>query len=149
MLERLTFLLAVIGYAGLTLTAVLAATSRFPARLWRGVALVIVLHVLMVWAVRYDWRLGEATRNGVVGFLLFHGALALILASLFLREERARRLVWTAYAIVTLGALGAVFTYEVVAPYRIPVILLAIGGATALAWCAWVGRRRGRVRSAV
>ena len=63
MLERITFLLAVIGYAGLTTTALLAALRRLPVVFWRGVALVIVSHVVLVWMVRYDWQLASATRN--------------------------------------------------------------------------------------
>ena len=132
MLEQITFLLAVIGYAGLTATALLAALRNLPVVLWRAVALVIVSHVVLVWMVRYDWQLARATRNGYVGFLVFHGALALIVASLFLAERNARVFVWTAFVVVSLGAVGAVFRYEVVAIYRAPVILIAAIGAGGL-----------------
>jgi hypothetical protein len=132
MLEYLTFLLAIIGYAGLTATAVLAAGGRLPDRLWRAAVLIIVTHVALVWAARYEWSFAEATRNGYVGFLLFHGALALIVTSVFVRERTARLLVWAAFAIVSAGALGAVFRYDVVAQYQAPVILLAAVGAAGL-----------------
>jgi hypothetical protein len=147
MLERITFLLAVIGYAGLTTTALLAALRRLPVVFWRGVALVIVSHVAMVWTVRYDWQLASATRNGYVGFLVFHGALAAIIASLFLAERSARVFVWIAFAIVSFGALGAVFRYEVVAIYRAPVILAAAVGACGLARAYYLSRHR-RARAA-
>jgi hypothetical protein len=141
MLERITFLLAVIGYAGLATTAVLAALGRFPRRLWRGVVLVIVVHVILVW-VRYEGRFAEATRNGYLGFLVFHGALALIIASMFVVERRARVHVWAAFAIVSVGAVGAVSRYEVVAAYRAPVLLTAVAGAVGLARAYWLKRRR-------
>jgi hypothetical protein len=133
MLERITFVLAVVGYAGLTTTAVLASVGRLPVRLWRPVALVILTHVLLVWTVRYEWQLAEATRNGYAGFLLFHSALAMILVSLFAAERSARMLVWAAFAVVTPGAVGAVFRYDVVAPYRVVVIAIAVAGVVGLA----------------
>lgn len=133
MLERITFLLAMAGYAGLTGTAALAALHRFPVRLWQCAALVICAHVALVWAVRYEWQLAAATRNGWLGFLVFHGALALILASLFVAQRAARVLVSLAFAIVSVGALGAVFRYEIVAIYRAPVIALALAGVVGLA----------------
>lgn len=130
-LERITFLLAIAGYAGLTATTALGAFGRFPRRAWPIAALAILVHVGLVWGGRYRWQLAEATRNGYAGFLVFHAALGLILGSLFVRERLARIFVGVAFAIVTVGALGAVFRYEVVAPYRVPVILLAITGAGA------------------
>lgn len=133
MLEGPTFVLAVIGYAGLTTTAILASVGRLPVWLWRATVVVILAHVILVWTVRYDWQLAEATRNGYVGFLLFHSALAMILASLVVPGRVARGLVWAAFAVVTPGALGAVFRYDVVASYRIPVILIAAVGIVGLA----------------
>lgn len=111
----------------------LAAAGRLPVRLWRPAVLIIVAHVILVWTVRYEWHVAEATRNGYVGFFIFHGALVLIVASVFVRERVARVLVWAAFAIVSMGALGAVFRYDVVAPYRLPVALIAAAGAAGLA----------------
>ena len=142
MLERITFLLAVLGYIGLTTTAVLAASGRFPRFAWRAAVLIIVLHVGLVWGGRYQWRLSEATRNGYVGFLVFHGALALIVTSVFVEERVARACAWAAFVIVTVGALGAVFRYDVVAPYRVPVILVAGVGIAGLTRAFWQKRRR-------
>ena len=140
MLESLTFLLAVIGYAGLTTTAVFAAAGRPSQWLWRLTAAVIVAHVALVWTVRYGWRLDAATQNGYAVFVVFHGALALILVSLVTPARLARQLVWLAWGIVTLGAVGAVFSDPAVSIYRIPIILLALGGAAKLI-AAWRRQR--------
>jgi hypothetical protein len=130
--ERVTFALAFAGYVGLTATAVIAAHGRLPLRFWRAVALVILVHVVLVWTLRYEWRYSTAVRHGYTGFLAFHGALAMIVASVVLPEHKARLLVWASFAVVSLGAIGAVFRYDVVAPYRIPVILTAIVGTAGL-----------------
>jgi hypothetical protein len=107
---------------------------------WRVTAAVIVAHLPLGWSVRYEWHFAAATRNGYAGFVLFHGALAIILLSLVVAEREASRLVWTAFGVVTLGALGAVFRYDEVAIYRVPVIVLAGSGVAALGQSFW--RRR-------
>jgi uncharacterized membrane protein len=132
MLEVITFLLAPIGYAGLALTAVLSARGRMSVPAWRVVALVIVVHVLLVWTVRYEWQFAEATRNGYAGFILFHGALLAIVSSLFMAPSRARVPIIASFFVVTAGALGAVFLYDVVKLYRIPVIAFALAGMAGL-----------------
>jgi hypothetical protein len=132
MAEFITFLLAPIGYAGLTITAVVAARSHVPLLFWRGVATIIVAHVVLVWAVRYEGQVSEATRNGYIGFVLFHGTLAAIVASTVLHERLARPLILASFVTVTIGALAAVFSYEIVANYRIPVALCAILGSIGL-----------------
>jgi hypothetical protein len=146
MLERFTFFLAFAGYVGLTTTAVIAAHGRLPVRFWRAVTLIIVAHVTLVWMVRYDWHLSVAVRNGYVGFGLFHAALGMIVASVFTAERRARVLVHLAFAVVTLGAIGAVFRYDVVSRYRAPVIVVSITGVAGLARA--YRERRHRVRAA-
>lgn len=138
-MERFTFPLAVIGYAGLTATAILAARGRVPTGLWRVTAVVIVAHVVLVWAIRYDWNWAVATRNGYVGVVLFHGALALIVASLLL-PGRAKPLIDLTFVIVSVGAIGAVFRYSEVAGYRLFVIALAAAGAIALPY-GWYWKR--------
>jgi hypothetical protein len=132
MVEFVTFLLAPIGYVGLTITAVQAARGPIPVTLLRAVTVIVLIHVLLVWIVRYDGQLSEATRNGYVGFALFHTTLLAIVASLFVGERLARRLLVAAFGIVTIGALGAVFRYDVVAMYRVPVILCAVLGSAGL-----------------
>jgi hypothetical protein len=96
-------------------------------------AAIIVLHVLLVWHVRYEWDFREATRNGFAGFALFHGALAAILASTVTPFRIARILLTAAFFAVTLGALAATATYDVVRRYQIPVILIAVTGMAMLA----------------
>lgn len=142
MIERLTFLLAIAGYAGLTTTAALAALRSFPARFWHAVAIAIVAHVALVWAARYEWQFAAATRNGYFGFIIFHGALALIVASVFVAARTARTFVWLAFVIVSIGAIGAVFRYDVVAVYKIPVLALAVGGTIGLLRGFQLARRR-------
>jgi hypothetical protein len=127
-LTHLTFLLAVLGYAGLTLTAILTARGRVPVVLWRVAAAIIVIHVALVWAVRYGWSLAQATRHGYAGFLIFHGALVLIMVSVFV-PARTAALVHVAFAIVSLGALGAVSRYEEVAGYAPVVMALVVAGS--------------------
>jgi hypothetical protein len=127
-LTSLTFLLAVLGYALLTVTAILAARGRVPVVLWRVAAAIIVIHVALVWAVRYGWSLAQATRHGYTGFLIFHGALVLIVVSAFV-PRRTAALVYVAFAIVSLGALGAVSRYEEVAQYAAVVIALMVAGS--------------------
>lgn len=139
-----TFLLAILGYVGLTAVVVLSVRGRLPVGLWRAVAGVIVVHVAMVWSYRYGWRFDLAVRNGYAGFAMFHAALAMIVASTVVREGLARWLVHLSFLIVTIGALGASFLYDVVAIYRVPVVLCALVGSAALArhWLAAARSRR-------
>ena len=142
MLEQLTFPLALLGYAGLAACAALA-TRRGGSRVLLGaVAVVVVLHVGLVWTFRYEWQLARATRNGYLGFTLFHTALACIVAAVF-AEAWARRLVTTAFLVVTAGAIGATFRYDEVALYRVPVLLLAAMGLTGVALGARVANADG------
>jgi len=131
-LEFLTFLLAPIGYAGLTATMLVAARGRWPDALARVTVGVILTHVFLVWHVRYGWQFSEATRNGYGGFVIFHTALAAIVASLAVELRVARRLIAGAFAAVTIGAVAATFKYEVVANYRIPVLVIATTGSAGL-----------------
>lgn len=131
-MEQLTFALAIAGYAGLTAAAALPIRRR-PRWLWPLTALVIVAHVLFVWAFRYEWRFSVATRNGYAGFVIFHVALAVVLASLVVSGAAARRLITVAFFVVTAGALGAVFRYDEVAIYQAPVMMLALVGVVSIA----------------
>jgi len=124
-----TFALAILGYLGLTSTVVIAARTGFPRRWWRIVVAIIVSHVTLVWSVRYGGDFSLAIRNGYFGFILFHSALAMIMTSLFLPVHWARPMVDVCFLIVSAGALGAVFIYEVVDMYRLPVIGgIVVGG---------------------
>jgi len=127
-IEFITFLLAPIGYVGLCANMGLTTQNRFNKKFLAMNAAIIVIHVFMVWSFRYGWSFAQATRNGYVGFLLFHGALLMIVGSLFVKTAMATRLIVIAFLVVSAGALGAVFRYEVVSLYRIPVILIALAG---------------------
>ena len=141
--EFITFLLAPIGYAGLTAVTVLAARGRIPLLLLRATTATVVLHVLLVWHVRYEWAFSEATRNGYAGFALFHGALAAILGSTVAPFRVARILLIAAFVVVTIGAVAATASYDVVRVYQGPVILIALTGLITLGYrlAAPVGKR--------
>lgn len=143
----ITFLLAILGYAGLTAVVALSARGGVPFRFWRGVAAVILVHVAMVWTYRYGGSFELAVRNGYGGFVMFHGALAMVLASTVTPEAVARRLIQVSFLIVTVGATAATFLYDVVAIYRIPVLVCAAVGVGALAR-AWIGGALGRTETA-
>ena len=133
-IEFITFLLAPIGYAGLTAVAALAARGRLSPLLLRVTVAIIVLHVLLVWHVRYEWDFSEATRNGFAGFALFHGALGAILASTVTPLRITRILLTAAFFVVTLGAIAATAKFDVVRIYQVPVILIALTGIVALVY---------------
>jgi hypothetical protein len=100
-----------IGYGGLTAVVLLSARGMLSAPLLRTVAAVFLTHVIMVWAFRYEWQFALAVRNGYAGFIMFDGALPLILVSTISRERVARLLIHIAFVAVTIGALGATFLY--------------------------------------
>ena len=143
----ITFLLAMIGYGGLTAVILLSARGTLPARLLRVVAVVVLTHVIMVWTFRYEWQFPLAVRNGYAGFIMFHCALLLILASTISRERVARPLIQLAFVVVTIGALGATFVYDVVAMYRVPVILCALAGFGGLIWEHVIQRKQTKATS--
>ncbi len=126
------FLLAVIGYVGLTTAVVFTLRGQPPMVLRRAVALVVVVHVLMVWVYRYDWQLDLAVRNGYAGFVIFHTALVLILISAFPKRHVAQKLVHISFVIVTMGATGASFRYDEVSMYRFVVVLCGLVGGAGL-----------------
>jgi hypothetical protein len=128
----ITFLLAVIGYAGLTITLLLALYKKIFFLFWRIIVFIITTHVFMVWSFHYEWDFSFAVRNGYSGFLIFHSALLIILLSAFIKESLSRILIIIAFILVTTGAAGAVFRYEVVGAYKLPVLLSALSGISGL-----------------
>jgi len=130
----ITFLLAIIGYTGLTTVLLLSLKRKVPFLFWRIVAAIIFVHVIMVWTYRYDWQFSLAVRNGYSGFIIFHTALLMILFSTFAKESTAKILIRISFIVVTIGALGASFRYDVVAIYRLPVMLCALAGGGGLLW---------------
>ncbi|MGE3172116.1 MAG: hypothetical protein AB7O97_05770 [Planctomycetota bacterium] len=132
MLDWLTFGLAFVGYV------LLAADG---ARRWRGhrhpallcaAAAVILAHVTCVWGLRFGGSLDAALAKGWPPFLLFHGALSLIVAAVLVPEPWRTRLALTALAVVTAGALPAPFRYDELALLRLPMLAVA-AAAVALA----------------
>ena len=130
----ITFFFAVIGYTGLTITLLLSLKKNIPHLFWRIVSLIILIHVFMVWSSRYDWQFSMSVRNGYSGFLIFHTALLMILLSNFVKENIEKTLIRISFIVVTTGAVGAVFKYDVVAVYKIPVLICAAVGSTGLLW---------------
>lgn len=139
-MEVITFLLAMLGYAGLAVVVSAASFEVQAQHLRRGVTVAIVLHVLLVWLVRYEGQLSQATRNGWLGFILFHTTLLMLLGSHMVVPRLATLLLSGAFAITSAGALGAVFRYDVVASYRIPVIIAALIGNGFLTRRLWLRR---------
>jgi len=131
-----TFLLAFLGYAGMTAVVWVMSTRGLPVLLWRIVSAVILCHSVMIWAFRYHWQLDLAVRKGYAGFLMFHGAVVLVIAANFAPERIARRLIEISFLVITAGSIGATFLYEAAGAYRYPVLACAAAGL----WC--LGRRR-------
>lgn len=128
----ITFLLAIMGYAGLTVTLLVSLKRKVPFQFWRIIVVIILIHVAMVWAYRYNWQYSLAVRNGYIGFLIFHSALCIILISLFVNEKATKILVQISFVLITTGAVGASFKYDVAEVYRVPVILIASAGTWGL-----------------
>jgi hypothetical protein len=127
-----SFFLAMLAYAGLGLAVLFSAWGRVPRLVAAATAALVAAHVLLIWALRYEWQLSRATRNGYTGFLVFHTALSLILFSTFVHPGWAAPLLRLAFLAVTVGATGAVLRYEEVASYRLPVLLVGLVGAWGL-----------------
>ncbi len=125
-LETFTFLLAFLGYFGLLVNLVLVTRGTCSRTAVALAALIAVAHVYLVWACRYDWQFAMAVRNGYAGFFIFHSALLFIVAAAFVPSVICKPLIILSFLIVSAGASGAVFRYEVVSIYRIPVLI--IGG---------------------
>ena len=138
-IEFIMFFLAMIGYFGLTGNALFAGMGRRHMGAMLVTAIVVLVHVFMVWHFRYEWQLSQAVRNGYIGFSLFHGALAMILAAAFLPMKHYRRAVITAFLLVSMGANGATLRYGEVFMYFFPVLILSLIGWVGL---AWMGVRR-------
>ena len=128
----MTFLMAIIGYVGLTIVVVMTVRDKVWIGLWRVVALIIFAHVLMVWMFRYDWQFHLAVRNGYAGFVIFHLAVVSIFISMFCKRALGQKLIHISFLIVTVGALGASFRYDVVAMYRVAVIGCGLMGGLSL-----------------
>ena len=142
-LDPLTFGLAGAGYLTLAKDVALRlAGRRWP---WLGVltAVIVAVHVALVWIDRFDGSLTFAWEKSPPGFVIFHTAFALILLLPWLRGTVRDRVTWIAFAIVCAGALPAPFRYDEVAVLAVP-LWLAFAGVLAV----WWGARRTRAQSA-
>ena len=136
--DTLTFGLALVGYVLLAADATRRwRGGRSPGLTWLTAA-VIVAHVLCVWAFRFDWSFADMWTKSIPGFVIFHGAFALILTSLVAPEPVRTRLIYAAFVIVCTGALPAPFRYDEISLLRIPMIV-AFGAAV---WLAFGPTRR-------
>jgi hypothetical protein len=104
-------------------------------------AAIAAAHVWLVWSDRFGWSVRFAWEKSAAGFLIFHAALALLVAAAVAPEQWTRRLLLAAFPVVTLGAVGAVLRNEVVAMYRAPVVATA-ALAVVLSFVAWKRRAR-------
>ncbi len=87
--DAVVFGLAGTGYILLAKdTALRVSGRRWPA-LGILTALVILAHVALVWALRFEWSLPRAWEKSPAAFLVFHTALLLILAAPFLHRKPA------------------------------------------------------------
>ena len=145
-IESLTFWLALLGYLGLAYNAGLAITNHYNRQISILLALIIFTHIFLVWSHRYDWQFSQATRNRYAGFIIFHGALFSIICATFSPARIAKNMIIASFFIVSAGASGAVFRYEVVSPFRIPVLLTAFSGIGFIAK-TWYTRRASPVET--
>ncbi len=126
------FGLAALGYLLLAKDAALRIVGRRWPALGMLTALVVGTHVALVWAVRFEWSFAYAWEKGAPAFLLFHTALLLILLAPLTAPRLRDRLVWSAFGIVSLGALPAPFLYPEVRVLAVPLLAAFAGVATAV-----------------
>ncbi|MCI0639736.1 MAG: hypothetical protein L0Y72_24085 [Gemmataceae bacterium] len=134
MRDHITFGLAYAGYLLLCINLVLHAARR-PRRwlLWT-MAVTISTHVFLVWHWRFGWSLEFAWGKSPAGFLVFHSALAVLIAATLARQPWSGRLLLLGIPIVSAGALGVAFRYEYVAHYRWLLVTTLLFTAAACVW---------------
>lgn len=126
MIDGLVFGLAEIAFALLAAAVVLGRAGHEARGLRIAAAFVALAHTFGVWAHRFGFDFGRATDGRWAGFLVFHGALVLIVTAALTRPPWPQRLLPVAFLAVGVGAVGAVFHYEVVAPLRLPTLVIAV-----------------------
>src|SRR5262249_49485496 len=124
MIELLIFGLAFLAYVLLGINVVLHTAPLAWRPLTTAVAIAAGIHVALVWSFRFEWSITQALDKGWPGFVIFHSALATILAAALAREPWSGRLTYLAFPIVTAGSLGAAFKYDYVAGYRWPLLIV-------------------------
>src|SRR5688572_14414472 len=103
--DSTTFGLALVGFALLAADAARRWRGLRSAALTRTTATFVAAHVACVWVFRFDLSFATMWGKSPFGFALFHTALLLVVASAFVRERARDRIVWSAFAIVCVGAL--------------------------------------------
>jgi hypothetical protein len=139
--ELITFALAYGAYVLLALAVALRAWGRSPRVVTASAAAVAAVHVALVWGLRFDWSVDDALRKSPFGFVLFHTALAILLAAAVIREPLSGWLALLAFPVVTAGAVGAAFRYDYVAAYRLPLLGAFVAAVVAVLW-GWRVRRQ-------
>lgn len=131
-----TFGFALAAYALLGADVAARAWKRANRVLTIGLVAVLVVHVALVWGVRFRGSLDAALAKGLAGLVVFHVAFAAIVAAAFTRETWSTRLLVGAFPVATAGAIGAAFKYDYVAWTRIPLIVICLStvAATIAGW---------------
>jgi hypothetical protein len=141
--DALTFGLALLAYGLLAADAALRWRGRGTTALTLLAAATALAHVGCVWAFRFGWDARAAWGKSAAGFVIFHGALVLLLLAAAWPARR-RTLVLAAFAVVTAGALPAPFRYPELASLRVPVVAI---GALAAGSMAVAARQRRAARA--
>jgi len=134
MTDAVTFGLAFVAFVLLATDAACRWRGHRSAALTRTTALVVAAHVGCVWTFRFDLSFAAMWQKSAFAFVLFHGALLLIVASAFVRDPARDRLVWGAFAMVCIGALPAPFRYPEIAVLQMPMLAVFAAAVTAALW---------------
>lgn len=137
--DAITFGLAFAAYLSLCADVVTRRARRPRRSLAPLTAVVATTHVILVWSTRFHWSLADAWSKSPLGFVLFHGTLALLLVSAVRSPDRGDRGVFAAFVIVSAAAVPAPWRYPEIAILRAPmVVTCAVTAVLALG----VARRR-------
>ena len=141
MRDAFTFGLAYAAYLMLCGQVLWHLRQRGPRWLSLLLACTAAAHVALVWHGRFEWSLGYAWSKNPAAFVVFHAALALVIAGAVLPYRWSRASILIAFPVVTFGALGAVWRNDAVVGYRWPV-----AGASGLTFIGamWLLARRVR-----
>jgi hypothetical protein len=128
--NAVTFGLAGAGYILLAKDTALRLAGRPWPALGVLTALIVLVHVALVWAFRFEWSFTKAWEKSPPAFLIFHSALLLILLAPLAAPPARDRLTWIAFAIVSAGALPAPFRYPELQLLAIPLLAAFIAVVT-------------------
>lgn len=125
--DAVTFGLAGVGYLLLAKDAALRLVGRRWPALGLFTTVVVLAHVGLVWALRFEWSLEKAWEKSPPAFLIFHGALVLVALAPFATGSTRDRVTWIAFAVVSAGALPAPFRYPELGLLAIPLLAAFCG----------------------